>query len=517
MTIESAVEGTLHAPSEGERCEIDSESGGNPQPVDGVNSSDKPLDQNQGENQNLPSRSERALRTRQPPAHLKDYYCRAAIVNPSCTPSHPDIPSSTVYPISNFVSYDHFSQKHRAYLAELASHEKPKSYAQAVNHAEWRDAMAQEIKALEDNHTWELTTLPPGRKTVGCRWVYKIKYKATGEIEKHKARLVAKGFTQVEGEDFNETFAPVAKMTTVRCLLSVAIAKGWELHQMDVNNAFLHGELDEEVYMAVPQGYSVPERGLVCRLRKSLYGLKQASRNWYSKLSQALIEYGFTECHADHSLFVHSRDSIFLAVLVYVDDLVIAGNDASACTNFKQYLSKCFHMKDLGSLKYFLGLELARGPSGLFMCQRKYTLDILNECGMLACKPCSFPMEQNHRLALAEDSPYSDPSQYRRLVGRLIYLTITRPEITYSVHILSQFMQAPKQEHWNAAMRVLRYLKSSPGQGIILPKDNDLHLVGYCDSDWASCPLTRRSVSGYLMKLRSAPISWKTKKQTIVS
>lgn len=342
----------------------------------------------------MPSRSERALRTQQPPAHLKDYYCRAAIVNPSCTPSHPDIPSSTVYPISNFVSYDHFSQKHRAYLAELASHEEPKSYAQAVNHAEWRDAMALEIKALEDNHTWELTTLPPGRKTVGCRWVYKIKYKATGEIEKHKARLVAKGFTQVEGEDFNETFALVAKMTTVRCLLSVAIAKGWELHQMDVNNAFLHGELDEEVYMAVPQGYSVPERGLVCRLRKSLYGLKQASRNWYSKLSQALIEYGFTECHADHSLFVHSRDSIFLAVLVYVDDLVIAGNDASACTNFKQYLSKCFHMKDLGSLKYFLGLELARGPSGLFMCQRKYTLDILNECGMLACKPCSFPMEQ---------------------------------------------------------------------------------------------------------------------------
>lgn len=394
LTIESAVEGTLHAPSEGERWEIDSESGGNPQPVDGVNSSDKPLDQNQGENQNLPSRSERALRTQQPPAHLKDYYCRAAIVNPSCTPSHPDIPSSTVYPISNFVSYDHFSQKHRAYLAELASHEEPKSYAQAVNHAEWRDAMALEIKALEDNHTWELTTLPPGRKTVGCRWVYKIKYKATGEIEKHKARLVAKGFTQVEGEDFNETFALVAKMTTVRCLLSVAIAKGWELHQMDVNNAFLHGELDEEVYMAVPQGYSVPERGLVCRLRKSLYGLKQASRNWYSKLSQALIEYGFTECHADHSLFVHSRDSIFLAVLVYVDDLVIAGNDASACTNFKQYLSKCFHMKDLGSLKYFLGLELARGPSGLFMCQRKYTLDILNECGMLACKPCSFPMEQ---------------------------------------------------------------------------------------------------------------------------
>lgn len=451
------------------------------------------------------------------PLLASDYYCHAAIVNPSCTTPHPNVPSGTVYPISDFVSYDHFSQRHRAYLVGLTSHEEPKSYAQAVNHPEWQHAMAQEIKALEDNQTWELTPLPPGRKPVGCKWVYKIKYKATGEIEKYKARLVAKGYTQVEGEDFHETFAPVAKMTTVRCLLSVAVVREWELHQMDVSNAFLHGELDEEVYMTVPQGYNTPEKGLVCRLRKSLYGLKQASRNWYSQLSQALVKYGFTESHADHRLFVYSHDSIFLAVLIYVDDLVIAGNDTVACANFKQYLSNCFHMKDLGSLKYFLGLELVRGSSGLFMCQRKYTLDILNECGMLACKPCPFPMEQNHRLALAKDSPYSDPPQYRRLVGLLIYLTITRPEITYSVHILSQFMQAPKQEHWDAAMRVLRYLKSSPGQGIILPKDNDLNLVGYCDSDWASCPLTRRSVSGYLMKLGSAPISWKTKKQTTVS
>ncbi|PNX56197.1 putative copia-type protein, partial [Trifolium pratense] len=223
------------------------------------------------------------------------------------------------------------------------------------------------------------------------------------------------------------------------------------------------------------------------------------------------------ECEADHSLFTYSCESVFIAVLIYVDDLIVTGNDAKSCAKFKHYLSECFHMKDLGGLKYFLGLELVRGPSGLFVCQRKYTLDILSECGMLACKPASLPIAPNHKLALDSSPLYEDPSQYRRLVGRLIYLTITRPELAYSVHILSQFMQEPHRGHWDAAMLVLRYLKSAPGQGIIIPKDNDLKLVAYCDSDYASCPLTRRSISGYLMKLGAAPISWKTKKQTTVS
>lgn len=456
-------------------------------------------------------------RTRQPPRYLEDYYCHAVSKNPISEHPSQSHSSGKVYPITNFINDNCFSHKHQAYLAAISSIQEPQNYQEAAENPEWQKAMAAELKALEDNRTWDIMLPPVGKKIVGCRWVYKVKYKASGEVEKYKARLVAKGFTQVEGEDFNETFAPVAKMTTVRCLLSVAVAKGWELHQMDVSNAFLHGDLEEEVYMQVPDGYNVPKKGMVCRLRKSLYGLKQASRNWYSKLSQSLIDYGFQESHADHSLFTYSKGDQFMAVLVYVDDLVIAGNNSFTCNEFKQYLKRCFHMKDLGSLKYFLGLELARGATGLFICQRKYTLDILNECKMLDCKPSSFPMEQNQKLALDTGQLFSNPPRYRRLVGRLIYLTITRPEITYSVHILSQFMQAPRQAHWDAAMHVLRYLKSSPGQGIILPKDNDLQLVGYCDSDWASCPLTRRSTTGYLMKLGSAPISWKTKKQTTVS
>lgn len=215
--------------------------------------------------------------------------------------------------------------------------------------------------------------------------------------------------------------------------------------------------------------------------------------------------------------FTFNKGDAFLAVLVYVDDLIIAGNNSKECQLLKQYLDNCFHIKDLGTLKYFLGVEVARSPSGIFLCQRKYTLDILAECGMLGAKPAYFPMEQQHQLSQNSGSPIDDPAQYRRLIGRLIYLTITRPEITYSVHILSQFMQKPCQGHLDAAMRILRYLKSCPGQGIFLSASNDLQLRAYCDADWASCPMTRRSLTGYFVMLGSSPISWKAKKQTTVS
>ncbi|XP_065855377.1 uncharacterized mitochondrial protein AtMg00810-like [Euphorbia lathyris] len=174
-------------------------------------------------------------------------------------------------------------------------------------------------------------------------------------------------------------------------------------------------------------------------------------------------------------------------------------------------------MKDLGALKYFLGIEVARGAEGLFLSQRKYTLDVLTEAGMLGCKPIDTPMEQNHHLATADGPSMPDPAQYRRLVGRLVYLTITRPELSYSVHTLAQFLSNPKVEHWDDALRVLRYLKGSPGQGILLRKCNDLRLNAFCDSDWAACPLTRRSLTGYFVLLGTSPISWKTKRQPTVS
>lgn len=286
---------------------------------------------------------------------------------------------------------------------------------------------------------------------------------------------------------------------------------------MDVHNAFLHGDLDEEVYMKPPPGFSGDARGRFYRLNRSLYGLRQAPRNWFAKLATALRRFGFVQSLAYHSLFSFSRSGVCLHVLIYVDDLIIAGNDSAAIARFKAQLSSCFHMKDLGSLKYFLGIEIARSADGLFLCQRKYVLDILSESGLLAGKPCDFPMEQNHRLALSTATLFAHPDRYRRLIGHLIYLTITRPEICYAVHTLAQFMQAPTVDHWDAALRVLRYLKSHPGQGILLRRDSSLILTAFCDSDYATCPLTRRSLTGYFVQLGTSPVSWKTEKQKTVS
>ena len=204
-------------------------------------------------------------------------------------------------------------------------------------------------------------------------------------------------------------------------------------------------------------------------------------------------------------------------MLVYVDDLIVSGNDSTAVTRFKTYLGSCFHMKDLGVLKYFLGLEVARHQSGIFLCQRKYALDIIADSGLLGSRPAVTPIEQNHGLARVTSDLLPDPLPYRRLVGRLVYLAVTRPDLSYAVHVLSQFMQQPRPEHMEAALLVVRYLKGTPGQGIMLSSSSMLSLTGWCDSDWAACPITRCSLSGWLVFLGTSPISWKTKKQHTVS
>ncbi|KAH9705236.1 retrovirus-related pol polyprotein from transposon RE1 [Citrus sinensis] len=394
---------------------------------------------------------------------------------------------------------------------------EPASFAKAVRDPKWREAMYSELQALENNDTWTVASLPPGKRAIGCKWVYRIKYNADGTIERYKARLVILGNKQVEGIDYTETFAPVAKLVIVRTFLAVAAARNWELHQMDVHNAFLHGELNEEVYMRLPPGFTSNKSGMVCRLRKSLYGLKQAPRCWFAKLAAALKTYGFAQSSSDYSFFTLYRDNIHLLMLVYVDDIIVSGNNSEAIHVFKRYLSDCFYMKDLGPLKYFLGIEVARNPTGIFLFQRKYVLDIISEAGLLGAKPAPFPLEPNHQLALVEGLYFSDPAKYRRLVGRLIYLSATRPELSYSVHLLSQFMQQPRERHWDTALQVVRYLKGNTGQGVFLSSDCDLQLFGWCDSDWASCPLSRRSLSGWFVMIGSSPISWKSKKQHTVA
>jgi len=288
---------------------------------------------------------------------------------------------------------------------------EPRSYAEASSHDCWIKAMQVELKALQQNHTWILTPLPPHKKAIGCRWVYKVKHNADGTIERYKARLVAKGYTQQEGLDYLDTFSPVAKLTTVRMLLALAALRKWHLRQLDVNNAFLHGDLNEEVYMKPPPGLIMDNPNLVCHLQRSLYGLKQASRQWFTRLSSFLLSQGFCQSSADHSLFLYSHiDNTVTAILVYVDDIILAGDNLEYITHVTKLLDQTFSIKDLGLLKFFLGLEVARTSHGIHLCQRKYVLDIISDSGMLSSQPASTPMEYSTRLSASMGTPLSETS-----------------------------------------------------------------------------------------------------------
>ncbi|RVW37728.1 Retrovirus-related Pol polyprotein from transposon RE1 [Vitis vinifera] len=394
---------------------------------------------------------------------------------------------------------------------------EPRSYSEAAAHPKWQEVTRSELQALQANDTWSLTPLPAGKTPIGCRWVYKIKQRSDGFIERYKARLVAKGFTQLEGVDYQNTFSPTTKIISVRCLLALAAACGWSLHQMDVNNAFLHGDLHEEIYMSPPLGLRrQEEENLVCRLHKSLYGLKQASRQWFAKFSEAIQSAGYAQSRADYSLFTRKQGKSFTALLIYVDDILITGNDPVSIATTKKFLRSHFHLKDLGDLKYFLGIEVFASKNGIFISQCKYALEIIEDTGLLGAAPIDTPMERGLKLSDKSDL-LKDQGCYRRLVGRLIYLTVSRPDITYAVHVLSRFMHQPRKAHMEAAFRVVRYLKNAPGQGLFFSSNNDFRLRAYCDSDWAGCPLTRRSTTGYYVFLGPSLISWRSKRQKTVS
>ncbi|CAM8887392.1 unnamed protein product [Rhodiola kirilowii] len=379
--------------------------------------------------------------------------------------------------------------------------------------------MNKEIKALEDNNTWSISELPQGAHAIACKRIFRVKYHSDGSIERRKARLVAKGFTQVEGIDYHDTFAPFVKMTTVRCLSAIATVQNWPIFQLDVDNAFLHGDLHEEVYMLTPPGFYMKEKqkGLVCKLQRSIYRLKQGSRQWFSRFSDSLIQFGFIQSIEDYSLFTLKRTGEFIILLVYVDDVVVTGTCSMIIQEIKAFIHEKFRIKDLGNLKYFLGIEVARSKDGIFINQRKYALDILEDHNYTDSKPVKTPLETKHGLSISTASALSDRTIYRKLVGKLIYLTVTRPNLAFDVHTLSQFMANPTEDHLRAAHRLLRYIKPAPAQGIFFSASSNLSLQGLCDVDWASCPLTRRSVTGYCMLLGLSIISWKTQKQAVVS
>ncbi|CAM8908447.1 unnamed protein product [Rhodiola kirilowii] len=252
--------------------------------------------------------------------------------------------------------------------------------------------------------------------------------------------------------------------------------------------------------MSLPPGHYSHYKGQkkVCKLKKSLYGLKQASRQWFSKFTESIEFFGFKQSLHVYSLFTYDKDDIFLVLLVYVNDVVITGTSTKLIQQIKDFINKAFKIKDLGFLKYFLGFEVAISESGIFINQRKYALDLLSDVVMMDYKPSVIPMDTKHKLSLSEAELLPDPTVYRRLVGKLIYLTVTRPDLAYSVHILSQFMSKPTSDHMTAAHRVLRYIKAAPSQGLFFNTDSKLIFQAYCDADWVAFPVTRRYLTRFL-------------------
>jgi hypothetical protein len=458
----------------------------------------------------IPSHS-RPERVRHRPSYLSDFVCN------SLDSSTKSSSSGTLYPISAYYSVAQLSDSHSVFTLSLTQHTEPKTYVEACKSEHWVQAMNSELEALSKTGTWVLVDLPPNVRPIGSKWVYKVKHKSDGSIERYKARLVAKGYTQIEGLDYFDTFSPVAKLTTVRVLLALASIKGWHLHQLDVNNAFLHGDLQEDVYMSIPDGVHNSKPNQVCKLLKSLYGLKQASRKWYEKLTSLLVREGYKQSNSDYSLFTMSHNNNFTVLLIYVDDIILSGTCLVEIQRIKTILDNNFKIKDLGTVKYFLGLEVAHSKQGINISQRKYCLELLNDSGLLGSKPAATPLDPSVKLHNDDGKLFKDISLYRRLVGKLLYLTNTRPDIAYATQDLSQFLHKPTMTHYKATCRVIRYLKHNLGRGIMFHMNSDIQLLGYSDADWAGCLDTRRSTSGYFFFLGTSLISWKAKKQITIS
>jgi len=378
--------------------------------------------------------------------------------------------------------------------------------------------MNHEFNALMHNGTWSLVPRSPTMNLVGCKWVFRVKRKPDGQIDRYKARLVAKGFHQQPGIDYSETFSPVVKPTTIRTVLSIAVTSNWFIKQLDVTNAFLHDFLQEHVYMIQPPGYvhpSFPDH--VCHPKKPLYGLKQAPRAWFSRLSSRLLELGFQGSKSDTSLFIHGHGSSVIFILIYVDDILITGPSSQAITTLITALQSDFPVKDLGPIHYFLGIEAIHDVNGLFLSQKQYILDLLKRSNMVNAKSVTSPMSSSTTLTRFDSEAFGDPSLYRSIVGSLQYLSLTRPDVSFAVNKVCQFLQRPTINHWTAVKRILRYLKHTLFHGLFIRRQSSPQLHAYSDADWAGCPDDRRSTGGYCIYLGSNLISWSSRKQATVS
>ena len=401
---------------------------------------------------------------------------------------------------------------------------EPKSMEEALQSEyskEWKTAAGMEYQSLIDNETWDLVELPQGRKPVGCKWVFKVKHRNDGRVERFKGRLVAKGYAQKYGIDYDETFSPVVRFSSIRALLAYAVQNDMLIHQMDVVTAFLNGTLSEEIYMQQPDGYVVPgKEHLVCRLKKSLYGLKQSPRCWNTAFREHLEQIGFKQNPADPCVFTRCENTMTI-VAVYVDDLIVIAKTTEEMQSLKQNLTTRFKMKDMGKLHYCLGINIEQDEKQkcLWMHQQQYILKLIEKYGLSEAKTVPTPADPSSKLKKDDGASKDvDKNEYQSMVGSLLYAAIaTRPDIAQAVGVVSKFNSKPSQAHLTAVKRILRYLKGTTDLALKYQQSENCRLIGYSDADWAGDQDDRHSTTGNLFVMAGGPISWLSKKQAVVA
>jgi hypothetical protein len=435
-------------------------------------------------------------------------------------------PAAPDHPASRYPTRDR-RQPHRYTVDEdgaavMMCSEAPSSHIQALassDAAQWRQAMDEEMASLHGNQTWDLQPLPPGRKAVACRWVFALKRDAKGVVERYKARLVAKGFSQKPGTDYGEIWAPVSKYKTLRTLLAVVATEDLHLHQLDIKTAFSNGVVEEEFYMQQPPGSAGQGDERVCRLRRTLYGLKQASRTWHLALRHFLCSLGFESSDADPCLFKQRSGSDIVFVLLYVDDMLIAAPTCEAVESVKNKLLSKFEARDMGEAGLFLGMSIVRDRMKilLWLHQGRYARDVVSRFEMADARAMNAPMARETQLRRGDLGGEPTDQPYAEVVGSLMYLmTCTRPDLAQSVGALSRFVSDPRARHWEAAVKVLRYVVGTSDLGLQFGgKTRDI--VGYCDADYAGDLDSRKSTTAYVWLMHGGAVSWSSVLQPTVA
>ncbi|KAK1419766.1 hypothetical protein QVD17_29081 [Tagetes erecta] len=395
---------------------------------------------------------------------------------------------------------------------------EPKNYFEAKGNTEWENAMKKELESIEENNTWALTQLPKDQKAIGLKWVFKIKRDAQEKVTRYKARLVAKGYVQQYGIDFEEAFAPVARIETIRLILALAAKRGWKVFHLDVETAFLNGRLKEEVYVKQPDGFIVTgKEDHVYKLNRALYGLRQAPRAWNERLDKTMRKLEFKRCPREPSVYTKIANGELLVIGVYVDDLVVTGSSLEEIKKFKTQMMLEFKMKDMGLLTYYLGIEVDQRDDGIILKQSSYAKKLLKAAGMVDCNSCKYPMEPRLELTKDEAGKSVDARRFRSNIGSLRYLLHTRPDLSYAVGVTSRFMHEPKESHLNALKHILRYVKGTLNYGLKYSRDRDETLIGYSDSSHSSNQSDGRCTTGMVFYLGDAIISWNSHKQKTVA